>query len=104
MKLLMQAPPSDTVRCQLDEEEKKRGKVAMKYNALSLTVYLGMTGCTGSGHPTMQSYNPFRGLHLICPKLGEGKKKMHSEDCLYGTALIQQIIKKRKFGCASRAL
>ena len=24
-----------------------------------------MTGCTGGGHPTIQSYNPFRGLHLI---------------------------------------
>ena len=35
-------------------------EVELKYKALSLTVYFGtMTGCTGGGHPIMQSYIHF---------------------------------------------
>ena len=38
----------------------------MKYNnPLVNSVPWYMIGCTGGGHPTTQSYNPFRGLKLI---------------------------------------
>ena len=60
-----------------------------------VTVYLGtMTGCTGGGHPTMQSYNPFRGLHLeiITRPLDVWIKKTRDERGFGGKSLILERI------------
>ena len=43
-----------------------KSKVELQYKSPLVNSVLGtMSGCTGGGHPTMQSYNPFRGLHLM---------------------------------------
>ena len=48
-------------------------KVRLKFACLTIqsplvnsVPWYSMTGCTGVDPPTVQSYNPFRGLPLIC--------------------------------------